>query len=527
VPPPPPDLYPLLARGPTISAIHVRNGAASARTNASCASGSGQHVQSFREASSNGNSAAGADVVSPRTDVCDIEGDAGCTQNDESSIDEYEYDTDVEVSAQCRDPFDKSYKNKLLSDLVTPSPRDKLYSFLLSRKVGEHLKGMNGPLKKHSIPQGSSKQTLVASLLHVVAKTVLHSEGSTGYDDGVVFGPGDVSKWFEDDCRPAYSVFEAPGDDVLDEFAPAASRSGKRKAGGGGHGAYLTVNEFARLVAILITDDNVRRDLVRSGKSLTRGELDRRMGRDDFWVKVVEPKFNYPSTCALLRDVELPPCLIAVDPSAQPTTHRSSDALKRKFYDSRSSFTAWYSNWSVSGQNDPNNFPEYVAQPPNGSEVYPNQSLCAMLLFYAMGCGAESDSGNHELLSWIAKVGQGENAWDDEYSDAVVQKKVRADSAATEMTTALLPVMKRVSESMEAMVSGGVEARSSRDVSAAEAEVFRAESMSRLLAQARKLSSDIRVAGLDSEDTEARCRLHVRSTVLPIYAHHHGTFSLH
>jgi hypothetical protein len=74
VPPPPPDLYPLLARGPTISAIHVRNGAASARTNASCASGSGQHVQSFREASSNGNSAAGADVVSPRTDVCDIEG---------------------------------------------------------------------------------------------------------------------------------------------------------------------------------------------------------------------------------------------------------------------------------------------------------------------------------------------------------------------------------------------------------------------------------------------------------------------
>jgi hypothetical protein len=360
---------------------------------------------------------------------------------------------------------------------------------------------MNGPLKKHGIPQGSSKQTLVASLLHVVAKTVLHSEGSTGYDDGVVFGTGDVSKWFEDDCRPAHSVFEAPDDDVLDEFAPSASRSGKRKAGGGGHGPSLTVNEFARLVAILTTDDNVRRDLVRSGKSLTRGELDRRMGRDDFWVKVVEPKFNDPSTCALLRDVELPPCLIAVDPSAQPKTHRSGDALKRKFYDSRSSFTAWYSNWSVSGQNDPNNFPEYVAQPPNGSDVYPNQSLCAMLLFYAMGCGAESDSGHYELLSWIAKVGQGENAWDDEYSDAVVTKKVRADSAATEMTSALLPVMKKVSESMEAMASGGLEARSSRDASVAEAEVLRAESMSRLLAQARKLSSDIRVAEADSEDT--------------------------
>jgi hypothetical protein len=61
--------------------------------------------------------------------------------------------------------------------------------------------------------------------------------------------------------------------------------------------------------------------------------------------------------------------------------------------------------------------------------------------------------------------------------------------------------MKKVSESMEAMASGGLEARSSRDASAAEAEVLRAESMSRLLAQARKLSSDIRVAEADSEDT--------------------------
>jgi hypothetical protein len=84
------------------------------------------------------------------------------------------------VGAQCKDPFEKSYKNKLLSDIVTPSPREKLYSFLLSRKIGKHHKGVNGPLKKHGIPQDSSGKTLVASLLHVVAKTVQHSEGSKG-----------------------------------------------------------------------------------------------------------------------------------------------------------------------------------------------------------------------------------------------------------------------------------------------------------------------------------------------------------
>jgi hypothetical protein len=129
--PPIPDVYPLLARGHTISAINGRSGAPSARKNASCSSDSDHPVQSFLEDSSNENRAAGADVVSPRTDVCEVDGAASSTQNFESSIDEYEYDADGEVCVQSRDRFDKSYKNKLLSE----SPRDKLYSFLLSRKV--------------------------------------------------------------------------------------------------------------------------------------------------------------------------------------------------------------------------------------------------------------------------------------------------------------------------------------------------------------------------------------------------------
>jgi hypothetical protein len=66
---------------------------------------------------------------------------------------------------------------------------------------------INGPLKKHGIQQCSVEQTLVASLVYVVENRVLHSEGSTEYDDGVVFGPGDVSKWFEADYHPEYSVF--------------------------------------------------------------------------------------------------------------------------------------------------------------------------------------------------------------------------------------------------------------------------------------------------------------------------------
>jgi hypothetical protein len=46
-----------------------------------------------------------------------------------------------------------------------------------------------------------------------------------------------------------------------------------------------------------------------------------------------------------------------------------------------------------------------------------------MLLFYATGCTAESNSEHDELLSSISKVDQGEKAWDDEYSVVVVNKK--------------------------------------------------------------------------------------------------------
>jgi hypothetical protein len=52
------------------------------------------------------------------------------------------------------------------------------------------------------------------------------------------------------------------------------------------------VNEFARVVALLIFNHDVRRALFRFGQDLRRGELDCGAGRDDFWVTEVEPVMN-------------------------------------------------------------------------------------------------------------------------------------------------------------------------------------------------------------------------------------------
>ncbi len=47
---------------------------------------------------------------------------------------------------------------------------------------------------------------------------------------------------------------------------------------------YFSLNEYARLVAILTNEEDVRKALLRSGLERTRQELDARVARDAFLV---------------------------------------------------------------------------------------------------------------------------------------------------------------------------------------------------------------------------------------------------
>ena len=56
--------------------------------------------------------------------------------------------------------------------------------------------------------------------------------------------------------------------------------------------AHFSVNEFARLLALLTFDADLRSVLIKSGLQRTRYQLDRNIGRRRVWVTKVEPVFN-------------------------------------------------------------------------------------------------------------------------------------------------------------------------------------------------------------------------------------------
>jgi hypothetical protein len=112
----------------------------------------------------------------------------GCdrNRNAEKDDDSEETDDDAPDFEGAADPYQKGFRNKGLSYEAEHRPCDVLYSFLQSCRV-DQLKGRDGPLKRHGLPQGGSKQMLTSSLMRIVTTKVNRSGGSLGYDRGIVF----------------------------------------------------------------------------------------------------------------------------------------------------------------------------------------------------------------------------------------------------------------------------------------------------------------------------------------------------
>jgi hypothetical protein len=269
------------------------------------------------------------------------------------------------------------------------------------------MRGPTGPLKKHGIPQQLNKQAMAAALFHVVSRKVEDSGGRINFDDGLVL----ARVMHHDGTVPLADQVSflrvAPTDASLAHHKAIRTSRGKNKLDARTTTASLTVIEFARLVCFLVNDEQVRAALLKSGLELTHSELDSRAHRDEFWVKFVEPKTNDTSQHASLPGRNLPHCLMNVDPNAPAVQFRTGDFLKRKFYESRASFTQWRMNWSQSGNYDVDSFERYVAQPPPGSTYFPIVSLCAIILFHTTRCG-EKDSADVMILEWVAKTGEGD-----------------------------------------------------------------------------------------------------------------------
>jgi hypothetical protein len=388
---------------------------------------------------------------------CGAGDDEEATRNDDVEV---AFDNDEDDENDSKSPYDKAYRNQALPRKEGATPRDILYSFLVSRTVSQ-LKGTNGPLKKHKIAQGGSKQMLVSSLLRAVSKRVQNSGGKLNFDSGVVFTSGAAHEWLRSDARSVIgSLLVAPTDEDLETYRP---ESGMSAGGRRGSGAELTVSappftvdEFSRLMALLVDDEDIKAALMQSGQDLTRKDLERRVGRDDFWVDLVEAKFNDPAVIAALPCSELPPSLHGVNPNCVVPARRSGEALKKKLFDTRASFTTFYDNWSRSGQNDISNFEQFVVPSPPGSNTLPILSKFCLLIFHATGCGDEGHT-HFDVLSWIAKVGRAGVVYDDDddtESTMRTSKKPRTAAAATELTSALVQGLHQISNSMVKLAGG-------------------------------------------------------------------------
>jgi hypothetical protein len=432
-------------------------------------------------------------VLDPQASVCELSDSSSPADAAESK---------GAIAEREADPFSKDYKQTLTIDEPTSSqftPRDMLYSFLYGARVSA-LKGPSGPLKQHKLPQSLNKQAMVSALLHVVSKAVADGGGSVGFDDGVVFSAGDANRWLNSPARPRLSLFEAPTDALLEKFTPVTSRGKKRKSAQ--PSAAFSVNEFARVVALLITNHDVRRALLRSGLDLTRGELDRGVGRDDFWVTEVEPVMNDSTLKFALPGGDLPLPLATVDPNAPVIEPRAGELLKRKFYEARSHFTRWYSNWNVSGNYSVENFHQFVSPPPIGSSAFPTSSLCAMILFHALRCGQKE--ADMDIINFVAKTADGDCIYDDaiEEENHTMSRKINRGAVCNDTHISLLPVLQQVSKSISSLATAGKSSNERNKFQEIEEEATKSSYMSSLVQNMRKLSTDIRAARKEGEDEE-------------------------
>jgi hypothetical protein len=132
-------------------------------------------------------------------------------------------------------------------------------------------------------------------------------------------------------------IVAAPTDDFIDsivrEAEPAkSSRLDRWNASIVHDGVAIpdfTVSEFARPIALLTTDPDIRAKLEHSQLNLSRAELDRGMSRDAFWCDAVAPAFtnkNVSPSLALRGQVD------GADSSAPHLTPRLGDFLKVQYY---------------------------------------------------------------------------------------------------------------------------------------------------------------------------------------------------
>lgn len=242
-------------------------------------------------------------------------------------------EVDSEGSLKAVSPWLKEYVPEH-HVLTTPASRDYLYTWLLHCGV----RTLTGLARKVNVKNTGWKNTLVCRLLmHSDARV---RDSSATYDS--VFGD-EYTEFWRSPRNQAATVYIAPSSEIVRD---TASVEGKRGRAAKKVEQPMSTSEFARLMGVLIEDDDARAALIASGQDLTREQQQRREGRDTFWTTIVERVFN-DTSFKIALDVR--GCvngddenLSVADPNAKPISFRSGVWLKDKFFVVRGLFTRGY-----------------------------------------------------------------------------------------------------------------------------------------------------------------------------------------
>jgi len=271
-----------------------------------------------------------------------------------------------------------------------------VYNFFHNKK-GESLKGI---CKGWGLRSSGAKELLVCrctvyalekSKQDTYGAVATYCEKNDGCSGMLSFGRATAKKWIE---QPATLAEMKEVCDWDSDEGTARSKSVSKKIT---KRAPFTLDETARLFVLLQDDKDSREAFRKTKDSLdSAAKLDANFDRFAGWRTVIEPKFNDDSYCPY-KHFDGFGFLNEVDSTRAAVEHRSGDMLRSEVYKLRGKFSDAYAGWCHSGQNEVENFPDYVKTGGDFNTV----SMQLIIIFEV--CNVGTPLQDHNLLDLLGR----------------------------------------------------------------------------------------------------------------------------
>lgn len=204
-----------------------------------------------------------------------------------------------------------------------PSEADKVFSYLQSLPVLR----LRAFCKELKVKQSGVKNILVDRVFFAMSEQGAGEECTSDLsarDLSRTCGARDYNGWLLDNSsRDVWKIATSAEEGICDETAIPN----------------FSLDEYARLLVLLTTNDALRSTLIQSGLEKERAQLDLHIPRERFWVVKVKPVFNDASVKPVM---DFTGKLSNVDCSRKPLAYRTGVELKKQYEFVKRHFTTAY-----------------------------------------------------------------------------------------------------------------------------------------------------------------------------------------